>query len=158
MNGKKRVLVLCTGNSCRSQMAEGWLRHDLGEAVEAFSAGTQPSFVHPLAVRVMAEAGVDLSGHRSKSVSEFREQPFDLVVTVCDAANEACPAFPGAARQVHESIPDPARWTPDEDVALERFREVRDLIRERIVPLVRRELGLRGEAIHHGGTEDTEKE
>lgn len=142
MSGKKRVLVLCTGNSCRSQMAEGWLRHDLGEAVVAFSAGTQPSFVHPMAVRVMAETGVDLSGHRSKSLSEFWEQSFDLVVTVCDAANEACPAFAGATKQAHESIPDPARWTPDEDLALERFREVRDLIRERIVPLVRRELAL----------------
>ena len=142
MSVKRRVLVLCTGNSCRSQMAEGWLRHDLGDRVEVFSAGTRPSHVHPVAVKVMAEKDVDLSGHRSKSLSEFWGEPFDLVITVCDSAREACPVFPGAAKQVHESIPDPAIWTLDEDLALERFREVRDLIRERIVPLVRRELAL----------------
>lgn len=83
---KKRVLVLCTGNSCRSQMGEGWLRHDLGESVEAFSAGTRPSFVHPRAIQVMAEAGVDLSSHSSKSVESLRGVAFDLVVTVCDSA------------------------------------------------------------------------
>jgi arsenate reductase len=122
-------------------MAEGWLRHDLADGVEVHSAGTRPSHVHPLAVRAMAEAGVDISGHRSKSASEFAGQTFDLVVTVCDAAREACPMFPGAARQVHESIPDPALAGSQGDAALERFRFVRDLIRETIVPLVRRELG-----------------
>ncbi len=141
MSGRKRVLILCTGNSCRSQMAEGWVRRDLGDQVEVFSAGTQPSLVHPLAVAVMAEAGVDLSAHRSKSASEFAGQTFDLVVTVCDAAKEACPMFPGAARQVHESVPDPALAGAEGRAALDRFRFVRDLIRERIVPLIRRELG-----------------
>lgn len=140
MSDKKRVLVLCTGNSCRSQMAEGWLRHDLGDRVEAFSAGTRPSFVHPLAIRVMAEAGVDLSSHRSKSVQEFAGRPFDLVVTVCDAAREACPAFPGAAKQIHELFPDPAAFGGSEDEVLQRFREIRDQIRQRLVPLVRRTL------------------
>lgn len=140
MSGKKRVLVLCTGNSCRSQMAEGWLNHDLGESLEAFSAGTMPSRVHPLAIQVMAEAGVRLEGARSKSISEFLGRPFDLVVTVCDSAREACPAFPGAVKQLHESFPDPAGFTgPDEEV-LQRFREIRDSIRARLVPLVKREL------------------
>ena len=142
MSVRKRVLILCTGNSCRSQMAEGWVRRDLGDQVEVFSAGTQPSLVHPLAVAVMAEAGVDLSAHRSKSASEFAGQTFDLVVTVCDAAKEACPLFPGAVRQVHESVPDPALAGAEGKAARDRFRFVRDLIRERIVPLVRRELAL----------------
>jgi arsenate reductase len=141
MIGRKRVLILCTGNSCRSQMAEGWVRRDLGDQVEVFSAGTQPSLVHPLAVAVMAEAGVDLSAHRSKSASEFAGQTFDLVVTVCDAAKEACPMFPCAVRQVHESVPDPALAGAEGKAALDRFRFVRDLIRERIVPLISRELG-----------------
>lgn len=141
MTTKKRVLVLCTGNSCRSQMAEGWLRRDLGEVVEAHSAGTHPSFVHPLAIRVMAEAGVDLSAHKSKSVSRYWEEPFDVVVTVCDSAREACPNFPGARKQLHESIPDPVLSVAEgEERALERFREVRDLIRKRIVPRVRAEI------------------
>ena len=138
----KRVLVLCTGNSCRSQMAEGWVRHDLGDRVEVFSAGTTPSAVHPLATAVMAEAGVDISSHRSKSLQEFWGQPFDLVVTVCDSAREACPMFHGAAKQIHESFPDPAGFTGTKDEVLEKFREVRDLIRERLVPLVKWELVL----------------
>ncbi len=140
MRTRKRVLVLCTGNSCRSQMGEGWLRHELGDRVEVFSAGTKPSAVHPLAISVMAEAGVDISSHRSKSLQEFWGQPFDLVVTVCDSAREACPTFAGAARQVHESFPDPAGFAGDEAEVLEKFRRVRDLIRERLVPLVMREL------------------
>ena len=140
--GKRRVLILCTGNSCRSQMGEGWVRHELGDRVGVFSAGTQPSRVHPLAIAVMAEAGVDISSHRSKSLSEFWGQPFDLVVTVCDSAKEACPMFAGAAKQIHESFPDPAGFTGAEEEVIEKFREVRDLIRERLVPLVRRELGL----------------
>ena len=138
---KKRVLVLCTGNSCRSQMAEGWIRHDLGEGVEVFSAGTVPSFVHPRAIAAMGEGGVDISSHRSKSLQEFWGQPFDLVVTVCDSAREACPIFPGAVKQIHESFPDPAGITGTEEEVAERFRSVRDAIRARLVPLVRRELG-----------------
>ena len=144
MSGKKRVLILCTGNSCRSQMAEGWVRHDLGDKVEVFSAGTKPSFVHPLSIRVMAEAGVDISGHRSKSVTEFAGQPFDLVITVCDSAREACPVFPTAARMIHEPIPDPWSGKGADEAAVPKYREARDLIRERIVPLVRRVLGLNG--------------
>ena len=138
---KKRVLVLCTGNSCRSQMAEGWIRHDLGDTVEVFSAGTHPCYVHPLAIRVMAEAGVGIAGHRSKSVTEFAGQLFDSVITVCDSAREACPMFLGAAKQIHESFPDPVGFTGTQDEVVERFRSVRDAIRARLVPLVRRELG-----------------
>jgi arsenate reductase len=123
-------------------MGEGWVRHELGDKVDVFSAGTQPSRVHPFAIAVMAEAGVDISSHRSKSLSEFWGQPFDLVVTVCDSAKEACPMFAGAAKQIHESFPDPAGLSGAEEEVIEKFREVRDLIRERLVPLVRRELGL----------------
>ena len=142
MRPKKRVLILCTGNSCRSQMAEGWIRHDLGEAAEVHSAGTHPSYVHPLAILVMAEAGVDLSGHTSKSLSRYWGKEFDVVVTVCDAAREACPVFLGAKVQLHESIPDPIVYVREgEEEALRKFREARDLIRERVVPLVRSAIG-----------------
>lgn len=139
---KKRVLVLCTGNSCRSQMAEGLIRHDLGGAVEVFSAGTNPSRVHPLSVRVMAEAGIDISHHRSKSVQEFVGQAFDLVITVCDSAREACPVFPSAKKTRHEPIPDPWRTWDEDEHALPAYRQARDLIRARIVPLVITELEL----------------
>lgn len=141
--GRPRVLVICTGNSCRSQMAEGWIRHDLGDRVDVDSAGTHPCYVHPLTVRVMAEAGVDLSRHTSKSVERFLERPIDLVVSVCDSAREACPAFPGAKRQIHESIPDPIVFAGgDLETALAKFRETRDLIRRRVVARVREALGL----------------
>ena len=95
MPDKKRVLILCTGNSARSQMAEGLLRHDAGDRFEVFSAGTKPSQVRPEAIAVMRELGIDISGHRSKSVDEFAGQPFDYVLTVCDNAKESCPIFPG---------------------------------------------------------------
>jgi len=110
--------------------------------VEVFSAGTKPSVVHPLAIAVMAEAGVDLSSHQSKSIQEYWGQPFDLVVTVCDSAREACPMFPGAAEQIHESFPDPAGFTGTKEEVLGRFREVRDQIRSGLVPIVKRELAL----------------
>jgi arsenate reductase len=123
-------------------MAEGWIRHDLGERVEVHSAGTTPCYVHPLAIAVMAEAGVDISGHRSKSLAEFWGQPFDLVVTVCDSAREVCPSFPGAAKQVHEGVSDPVVYGFDGDIAWRAFRESRDRIRESVVERVRKELGL----------------
>ena len=136
---KPRVLILCTGNSCRSQMGEGWVRHDLSDLVEVHSAGTRPSFVHPLAIRVMAEAGVDISPSRSKSVEELKGVAFDLVVTVCDSAREACPILPGARKMLHETFEDPALAGDGED-ALPVFRRVRDEIRARLVPLVAAEL------------------
>jgi arsenate reductase len=140
---KPRVLVLCTGNSCRSQMGEGWVRHLLGDRVEVHSAGTKPSFVHPRAIQVMAEAGVDLSSHSSRSVESLQGVVFDLVVTVCDSAREACPVFPGAKRTVHHAFEDPAHAGAGDD-ALPLFRRVRDEIRTVLVPLVARELGLSG--------------
>jgi arsenate reductase (thioredoxin) len=140
---RPHVLVVCTGNSCRSQMAEAWVRHDLGDRVEVDSAGTHPCYVHPLAIRVMAEAGVDLSRHTSKSVERFLDRPMDLVVTVCDSARKACPVFPGAKRQIHESIPDPVEYAcGDAETALSKFREVRDLVRKRVVARVREALAL----------------
>ena len=139
---KKRVLILCTGNSCRSQMAEGLIRNNLGDEVEVFSAGTLPSGVHPMAIRVMAEVGIDLSLHRSKSLTVFIGEDFDLVVTVCDYARQLCPSFPGAVKQVHESIADPVIYGTDGETALREFSKSRDVIRERVVERVRRELDL----------------
>lgn len=134
-----RVLILCTGNTCRSQMGEGWVRHDLGDQVEVHSAGTQPSFVHPLAIRVMAESGIDISSHSSKSVEALKGLAFDLVVTVCDSARESCPILPGARKTLHQSFEDPA-LAGDGEEALPVFRRVRDEIRARLVPLVEAEL------------------
>ena len=128
-----RVLVLCTGNSCRSQMAEGWFRHIGGDRIEVYSAGSRPAGrVDPRAIRVMAEAGVDIAGQRSKSMSEFLGQPFDSVITVCDAAAEVCPVFPGPAHRIHWSLPDPARASGGEGEQLAAFRQVRDSLRSYI--------------------------
>lgn len=127
---RKRILVLCTGNRCRSQMAEGWLRHLGGDAVEVFSAGTAPRGVHPLAIEVMAEAGVDISGHTSDHVSRYQDDPFDVVVTVCDSAKEACPVFPGAKRMVHHSFEDPDYPEMSREQLKAVFRRIRDEIRD----------------------------
>jgi arsenate reductase len=127
---KKRVLILCTGNSARSQMAEGLLRHDAGEQFEVFSAGTRPSYVRPEAIAVMRELGIDLTGHRSKHVDEFAGQPFDYVLTVCDRAKESCPIFPGHSVTIHRSFEDPAELEGSEEERLAVFRRVRDEIRE----------------------------
>jgi thioredoxin type arsenate reductase len=124
MNKRKRVLILCTGNSARSQMAEGVWRHEAGDKFEVFSAGTKPSRVRPEAITVMKEIGIDISGHRSKSVDEFTGQEFDYVITVCDHANEICPVFPGKTQRMHWSFEDPT------DEA--SFRKIRDQIRARI--------------------------
>lgn len=129
---KRRILFLCTGNACRSQMAEGWARALKGNAVDAFSAGVAPHGVDPLAVRVMAEAGVDISRQRSKHVDELADARFDLVVTVCDNAAEACPVLPGTAATVHHGFDDPPRLAADassEAEALAAYRRVRDEIR-----------------------------
>jgi arsenate reductase len=128
---KKRVLILCTGNSARSQMAEGLLRAFGGESVEVFSAGTNPSSVRPEAIAVMSEIGIDLAGHRSKHVREFDGQHFDCVITVCDNANESCPIFPGDTERIHWSFPDPAAIEGSETERLAAFRRVRDALAER---------------------------
>lgn len=129
---KKRVLILCTGNSARSQMAEGLLRHDGGEAFEAFSAGTKPSHVRPEAITTMLELGIDISSHRSKSVDEMLGQEFDYVITVCDNARESCPVFPAQTKRLHWSFDDPAGVEGDEAERLTVFRRVRDEIRARL--------------------------
>ena len=128
---KKRVLILCTGNSARSQMAEGFLRHDAGERFEVRSAGVDPSAVRPQAIEVMREVGIDISNQRSKSVDEFTGEEFDYVITVCDNANERCPIFPGKTKRIHWSFADPAAATGDEAARLAVFRRVRDQIRQR---------------------------
>ncbi|MFN8496618.1 MAG: arsenate reductase ArsC [Anaerolineae bacterium] len=125
---RQRVLVLCTGNSARSQMAEGLLRARAGDRFEVHSAGTEPKGLNPLAVRAMAEKGIDISGARSKSASEFLGQPFDYVLTVCDNAKENCPVFPGPAQRIHWSFEDPAAAEGSEDARLAVFRRVRDEI------------------------------
>ena len=129
MSSKKRVLILCTGNSARSQMAEGLLRHDAGERFEVESAGTKPSIVRPEAISVMQEIGIDISGHRSKHVEELERQHFDYVITVCDNAKESCPVFFGSATRLHHSFEDPAALAGTEEERLALFRRVRDEIR-----------------------------
>ena len=132
MSGKKRVLILCTGNSARSQMAEGLLRHDAGDEFEVESAGVEPSHVRPQAIEAMREIGIDISGHRSKSVDEFAGREFDYVITVCDNAKEQCPIFPGKTQRIHWSFDDPAAAEGDEAERLAVFRRVRDEIRARL--------------------------
>ncbi|MBI4793336.1 MAG: arsenate reductase ArsC [Deltaproteobacteria bacterium] len=138
MSKKAKVLFLCTGNSCRSQMAEGWARHLRGEEFTPFSAGIETHGLNPLAVRVMAEAGVDISGQQSKLVADLPEQSFDLVITVCGHADENCPFFPGPTRVAHHGFDDPpklAAAAKSEEEALGHYRRVRDEIRDFIKTL-----------------------
>lgn len=127
---KKSVLILCTGNSARSQMAEGLLRHDAGDRFEVSSAGTRPTQVRPEAVAAMREIGIDISRHHSKSVDEFAHRAFDYVLTVCDNAKEVCPVFPGNAIRLHHSFEDPAAVEGPSEAKLAAFRRVRDQLRE----------------------------
>lgn len=129
---KRRVLILCTGNSARSQMAEGLLRRMAGDRFEVESAGVEQSYVRPHAIEAMREVGVDISGHRSKSVDEFAGQEFDYVITVCDNARERCPVFPGRTERIHWSFEDPAKAVGDEESRLSVFRRVRDEIENRL--------------------------
>lgn len=128
----ERLLVLCTGNSARSQMAEGLFRRAVGDRFEVFSAGTKPSLVRPEAVAVMAEIGIDISGHRSKSVAEFAGQPFRYVVTVCDNARESCPIFPGPVERIHWSFEDPAAVEGSREERDAAFRRIRDQIAAKV--------------------------
>jgi arsenate reductase len=136
LSGRTRVLFLCTHNSARSQMAEGLLRHLGGDRFEVHSAGTKATGVRPEAVRAMSEIGVDISFQKSKTLHRYLGEAFDYVITVCDAANEACPAFPGAGRRLHWPFEDPSAASGSEEERLTAFRRVRDEIGERI----RREL------------------
>ena len=129
---KKRVLILCTGNSARSQMAEGLLRNMAGDRFEVSSAGVAPSHVRSEAIEAMRETEIDISSHRSKSVDEFRDQEFDYVITVCDNAAENCPLFPGKAERIHWSFDDPAALDGKEEERLAAFRRVRDEILEKL--------------------------
>ncbi len=125
---KKQILILCTGNSCRSQMAEGIARYLFGDRYDVYSAGTHPCYVNPNAITVMAEIGVDISGHRSKSVLEFSNQPIDYVITVCGSADQACPTFPGATQKIHWGFSDPVHTGETQEERLNAFRKVRDAI------------------------------
>ena len=131
MGEKKRVLFLCTGNSARSQMAEGLLRHLADDHFEVFSAGTFATYLRPQAIAVMNEIGIDISDHRSKSLDEFLNTPFDYVITVCDHASQRCPVFPGPAKRIHWSIEDPVGFG-SEEAQLDAFRHARDDLHQRI--------------------------
>jgi arsenate reductase len=148
MAAKPKILFLCTGNSCRSQMAEGWARHLKGDVLEPYSAGIEVHGMNPRAVKVMAEAGVDISAQRSKHVDELKGIAFDYVVTVCDNAHESCPLFPGRAKVVHVGFDDPPRLAEgakSEEEALAPFRRVRDEIKALVLTLP--------ESLEHPGKE-----
>jgi len=124
-----KVLVLCTGNSCRSQIAEGYLRHFGGDKLEVYSAGVETHGLNPRAVSVMQEDGIDISDHTSNNVSEYLAINFDYVITVCDHANEVCPVFPSTAKKIHHNFPDPAKASGSEKEVMDQFRSVRDQIK-----------------------------
>ena len=131
---KKQVLILCTGNSCRSQMAEGLINHYLGDTWQAYSAGTDPSgYVHPLAIKAMSDLGIDLAENRSKSTDEFRDMALDQVITVCDDAAENCPLWLGSGNVTHIGFPDPAKATGTDQEIFAVFQQVRDDIREQVL-------------------------
>lgn len=126
----KKILVLCTGNSCRSQMAEGYLRHYAGAKAEIYSAGIETHGVNPRAIQIMKEDGIDISHHTSNNINEYKDIDFDFVITVCDHAKEQCPFFPSNANKFHYNFPDPAKATGPEEEIISRFREVRDMIND----------------------------
>ena len=135
-----KVLFLCTENACRSQMAEGLVNHDLAGQVQAFSAGVRPSRVNPRAIQVMAELGIDIRHHRSKSVDDLAGEQFDLVITVCNQAQEQCPIFPGETEVIHVGFPDPAQATGSEAEIMAAFRQGRDGMRQQLMPLLQGKL------------------
>ncbi|WP_143309099.1 arsenate reductase ArsC [Chitinophaga vietnamensis] len=126
----KKILVLCTGNSCRSQIAEGYLKYFAGNKAAVYSAGVETHGVNPRAVAIMQEDGIDISSHTSNNVNEYTHIPFDFVITVCDHAKERCPVFPAAARTFHENFPDPAKAIGSEAAIMAEFRKVRQLIKD----------------------------
>ena len=134
---RRTILVLCTGNARRSQMAEGLIRHECGDVVTVYSAGTNPSSLHPTAVIAMREIGIDISGQRSKHVREIEGDDIDEVITLCDAAQADCPAFPHAVRARHMSFADPATTTGSDEAVLDVFRQVREDMRRRLLPVIR---------------------
>ena len=136
---KKRVLFLCTANSCRSQMAEGIVNNLFSDKLEAFSAGMQASFVHPIAIEAMKEIGIDISKHRSKYLSEFDGQKFDYVITLCGNANETCPLYIGGVKKTHIGFADPTQTVGTHDEVMRKFRRVRDEIKENLIAFFQRE-------------------
>lgn len=126
----KRILVLCTGNSCRSQIAEGYLKHFAGDKADVYSAGIETHGVNPRAIAIMKEDGIDISGHTSNNIDEYRNIDFDYVITVCDHAKENCPYFPTNAVKFHQNFPDPAKATGSEEEIMAKFREVREMIKD----------------------------
>jgi arsenate reductase (thioredoxin) len=132
----KKILVLCTGNSCRSQIAEGYIRHFAGTKAEVYSAGIETHGVNPKAIQVMQEDGIDISKHTSNHVNEYRDIDFDYVITVCDHAKERCPYFPSKAKKFHYNFPDPAKATGTEQQIMQQFREVRDRIKRYVQEFV----------------------
>lgn len=129
MSQSKRVLVLCTGNSCRSQIAHGYLCHFAGTSAEIYSAGVETHGVNPRAIAIMKEDGHDISSHTSNHVDDYADIDFDYVITVCDNAKERCPIFPGSAQQFHHNFPDPAKATGSEEEIMAEFRSVRDMVK-----------------------------
>ena len=125
----KRILVLCTGNSCRSQMAEGYLRHFAGDKAEVYSAGVETHGVNPRAIQIMKEDGIDISHHTSNNINEYKAVDFDFLITVCDNARERCPFFPSHAKKFHYNFPDPAKASGTEEEIMQQFREVRNMIK-----------------------------
>ncbi|HOK80366.1 MAG TPA: arsenate reductase ArsC [bacterium] len=134
----KKILFLCSGNSCRSQMAEGMANHYGAGKIQAFSAGLNPTIVNPYAIEVMAEIGIDISGQRSKNLEEFLGQQFDLIITLCESAKQNCPLFPGKTIRIHWDIKDPADATGSEEEILTEFRKCRDIIKEKIIDFLRK--------------------
>jgi arsenate reductase (thioredoxin) len=138
---KPKVLIICTGNSMRSQIAEAVLRDELGDLIEVYSAGTHPGYVHPMAISTLREIGIDTKTLRSKSINVFLEQEIDLVITVCDHAREACPYLPGAKKTIHKGYADPMRYS-NNDNADEMFAKLRDRMRRELREIVVKELDL----------------
>ena len=136
----KKILVLCTGNSCRSQIAEGYLRHFAGGKATVYSAGVETHGVNPKAIQVMAEDGIDISNHTSNNIDEYMDIAFDKVITVCDNAKERCPVFPTKADKFHYNFPDPAKATGTEEEILSEFRKVREMIKDYSKAFVEKEV------------------
>jgi arsenate reductase (thioredoxin) len=128
MTGRRKILFICTHNSARSQMAEGYMTAKYGDRYEVFSGGTEATRVHPVAVEVMKEIGIDISGYRSKLIDEHYGKGIEMVITVCDSAQKACPFFPGAKEEIHQSFPDPSAFTGSDEEVRAGFRQVRDEI------------------------------
>ena len=140
MRNRGKVIFICTGNSCRSQMAEGLLRNMAGDLFEVFSAGSHPSRLHPASIIVMAELGIDISNHSADSIDEYLDKNIDIVISVCDNARQACPSFPGDIQQIHWSIDDPFHGWGSESDDLLPYRETRDILKDRIESFINQEL------------------